>query len=88
MIDMNKYTIFFEMFDRKMKTTIEAFDESHAKRLLCERIIYHKIVLTEDNDITEDPEDVPNQIMNNPTLENLMDIFGMNDTKPRKNKRT
>ena len=82
---MNKYTIYFEMFGRKMKTTVEGLDESDAKESLERKIIYHKIVLTEDNDAKDECEDIQeNPFANDPTVRNLMDVLGMTDKKKKK----
>ena len=40
---MKQYTIYFELFGKKMKTTIEANSEVEAKNKLKEKIIFHKI---------------------------------------------
>lgn len=40
---MKEYTIYFEIFGKKMKHTIFAFDEQQAVRLLKEKIILHKV---------------------------------------------
>lgn len=40
---MKKFTIWFEIFGKKMKTTIEANNESEAKQALARKIIFHKI---------------------------------------------
>lgn len=41
--NMKQYTIYFELFGKKMKTTIEANSEVEAKNKLKEKIIFHKI---------------------------------------------
>jgi len=40
---MKEYTIFFELFGKKMKTTIHALSEERAKERLKEKIIFHKV---------------------------------------------
>jgi hypothetical protein len=45
---MKQYTIYFEIFGKKMKTTLSAFDEEQAVRLLKEKIVFHKIEQTPD----------------------------------------
>ena len=40
---MKEYTIYFEIFGKKMKTTIYADSISEAKNKLKEKIIFHKI---------------------------------------------
>ena len=40
---MKEYTIYFEMFGKKMKTSIIALSEEMAKDRLKEKIIIHKV---------------------------------------------
>ena len=40
---MKEYTIYFEIFGKKMKTTIYADSEIEAKNKLKEKIIFYKI---------------------------------------------
>ena len=80
---MNKYTILFEMFDRKMKITVDASNEEHAKELVADRIIFHKITLIENND----DKTSDNPFANDPAVKNLMDILGMTNTKKNKKRK-
>lgn len=41
--NMKQYTIYFEIFGKKMKTTIYADSIADAKNKLKEKIIFHKI---------------------------------------------
>ena len=40
---MEKFTIYFELFGKKMKTEIQARSESEAKQKLFDKIVFHKI---------------------------------------------
>ena len=57
-----------------MKTTVCAYNETGAKKIIQEKIIYHKVVKKED-DLSD--EDVKDFLGNNDTFDRLMDIFGM-----------
>ena len=57
---MNKYTVFFEIYGKKLKTTVKAKSEDEAKKLIAEKIIFYKVVKEIDD--------------NNPEI--FKDIFG------------
>ena len=40
---MKKYTIYFEIFGKKMKTVILAESEENAKSILLRKVIFHKV---------------------------------------------
>ena len=40
-----KYTVYFEIFGKKLKTTVEAENESQAKQAVARKIKFHKIEL-------------------------------------------
>ena len=40
---MKQYTIYFEIFGKKMKTTIQANSELDAKQKLKDKIVFHKV---------------------------------------------
>lgn len=40
---MKEYTVYFEIYGKKMKTTIFAENESNAKQVIARKIIFHKI---------------------------------------------
>jgi hypothetical protein len=42
---LNKYTVYFELFGKKMKTDVEARNEEHAKGIVKSKIIFHKVQL-------------------------------------------
>lgn len=53
---MNEYIIYFEIFGKKMKTTILAESKQHAKSKILDSIIFHKIEHKEksyDNPISD-----------------------------------
>ena len=38
------YTVYFEIFGKKMRHDVEATSEADAKRKVAERIVYHKVI--------------------------------------------
>jgi hypothetical protein len=40
---MKTYTIFFEIFGKKMKTTVEAENIEQAKIKIKEKVVFHKV---------------------------------------------
>lgn len=40
----NKYAVFFEIYGKKMKTIIESFSEEEAKKIVQNKIIFHKVI--------------------------------------------
>ncbi len=48
MID-KKYTVYFEFYGRKMKTTVTAKHEIEAKQKVHERLIFHSVNEIEEN---------------------------------------
>jgi len=65
---MKEYDVYFEIFGKKLKTTILAKSIDDAKQKIIAKIKWHKII--------EKPNDEINR--NKDTFENLMNIFGMN----------
>jgi len=45
---MKKFKVYFEIFGKKMKTSITANSKEEAKQLLMEKIIFHKVEVDED----------------------------------------
>ncbi len=45
-----KYTVYFEIFGKKMKTTVEAKSEEDAKYLVMGKIVWHKVVAEKTGD--------------------------------------
>jgi hypothetical protein len=52
---MTNYTIYFELFGKKMKTTLPATSKENAKEVIRNMIIFHKIT-TNDSDNKEADE--------------------------------
>ena len=38
-----KYTVYFEIYGKKLKATVEASDEKDAKYVIMKKIIFHKV---------------------------------------------
>lgn len=51
---MKQYTVYFELFGKKMKTTVAANSEEDAKYLIMGKIIWHKVE-SEPANINDDP---------------------------------
>lgn len=45
---MKNYTIYFEIYGKKMKTTVMAINEENAKDLIISKIIFHKVEKSKD----------------------------------------
>jgi len=45
---MKKYDIYFEVFGKKMRTTITAPNKDVAKQVIKDKIIFHKIEMQRD----------------------------------------
>ena len=58
-----KYTVYFEIFGKKMKTTVDAKSEEDAKYRIMGRIIWHKVV--------------PEKIGDDSVIDFLKGTFGM-----------
>jgi hypothetical protein len=50
---MKEYRVYFEIFGKKMKTTVEAVSENQAKEMIKNRIIFHKIEKEINNPIDD-----------------------------------
>jgi DUF438 domain-containing protein len=46
---MKNYTIYFEIYGKKMKTTVMAKTEDEAKELVKGKIIFHKVEKSKDD---------------------------------------
>lgn len=70
MIDIEyiEYIVYFEIFGKKMKTTITAPHKKGAKKAVKEKIIFHKVVEKKCGET---------YLGNDDTFKNLMDIFRM-----------
>jgi hypothetical protein len=56
---MKKYEVYFEIFGKKLKTTVDADNREQAKRIIRDKIIFHKIVIDIDN---SSPSDISDEI--------------------------
>jgi hypothetical protein len=45
---MKNFVVFFEIFGKKMKTTLRAKSEKEAKDIVAKRIIFHKVEVEEE----------------------------------------
>jgi hypothetical protein len=45
---MKQFTVYFELFGKKMKTEVFANSESDAKKRISEKIIFHKVEVGEE----------------------------------------
>lgn len=70
---MKTYTIYFELFDRKMKTSVEAKSKEQAKQILKDKIIFHKIEGVNDGV----SEGVKKDKIKNFDLDGLKDFLGI-----------
>ena len=66
---MNKYTVYFEIFGKKMKHDVEAISEADAKRKVADKIVFHKVV--------KRPEKTWNGV-----FEELMDLVNIETRTP------
>ena len=77
---MKEFIIYFELYGKKMKTTVRAYNETGAKKVVQEKIVFHKIVKKAKNDLSD--EDVKNFLGDDNTFNELMNMFGKdNDSK-------
>ena len=44
-----KYTVYFELFGKKMQTTVSANSVEEAKKVIHNKIVFHKVVEKEKN---------------------------------------
>lgn len=59
-----KYTVYFELYGKKMKTVIDARDTIEAKNIIKDKIIFHKIEADKSNDIKDVFGDFPEEFKN------------------------
>jgi hypothetical protein len=48
-----KYTVYFELYGKKMKTEVYAKDSVDAKKVIKDKIIFHKIEADSINDVKD-----------------------------------
>lgn len=63
---MKNYDIYFEIYGKKLKTSVFAESESDAKQKIYNKIIFHKISVNNDDFIGQDTT----------AFDNIMNIFG------------
>ena len=63
-----KYTVYFELYGKKMKTVVDARDTIDAKNIIKDKIIFHKIEADKSNDIKDAFDGFP---------EDFKNIFGL-----------
>lgn len=59
---MKSYTVYFELFGKKMKFSCTAKDAADAKRIVRDRIEFHKIEETTAKDLSELAELIPDEL--------------------------
>lgn len=69
---MEYFDVYFELFGKKMKTTVCAHNETGAKKIIQKKIVFHKVVKKED-----DNEDIKDFMGDDDTFKKLMNMFGM-----------
>ena len=71
---MNKYTIYFEIYGKKMKASIEAYSENDAENILREeKLDIKKIQLVEG----KEPERMLHDDINNDSVDFLKGMFNI-----------
>lgn len=70
---MKKFTVFFEIYGKKMKTPIYALNEDRAKQIVKDAVIFWKIV--EEKNKEDKLEDLKNDLKNSPLGDVFKDIF-------------
>jgi uncharacterized lipoprotein YehR (DUF1307 family) len=59
-----KYTVYFELYGKKMKTEVYAKDSVDAKKVIKDKIIFHKIEADNSNDIKDAFDGFPDSFKN------------------------
>ena len=63
---MKNYDVYFEIYGKRLKTTILAENEEKAKEIVRNKIVFHKVVLKQKEEF--------NQI--DDMFKNIMDVLG------------
>jgi len=71
---MKEYDVYFEIYGKKLKTRITAENKEQAVQFIKDKIIFHKIVSTEDDIFSNEDDDKPVD-----QLEYLKNMFGIKD---------
>jgi hypothetical protein len=59
-----KYTVYFELYGKKMKTVVDARDTIEVKNIIKDKIIFHKIEADKSNDIKDAFDGFPDEFKN------------------------
>lgn len=65
---MKKYTVYFKVFDKKMKVIVDANNPEHAKNVVISRVNFDKVVESTDKSDADEIDDV---------LDRFNKLFGM-----------
>lgn len=57
------FTVYFELFGKKMQTKVIAKTEDEAKQMIQSKIIFHKVMLSPNDDFNE-AMDIADDILN------------------------
>lgn len=71
---MKEFEVWFELFGKKLKTTVIADDEVIAKQRIIDKIIFHKVA--EKKTVLSD--EAKDFLCGDDSFNNLLDIFGFN----------
>jgi hypothetical protein len=65
---MTEYTVYFELYGKKMKTKVNALSENQAKQKILDKVVFHKVTKEEDFEdfIVEDFLDFFNKVTKKP----------------------
>lgn len=55
---MKKYTVYFKVFDKKMKATVDANNPEHAKSVVISMVNFDKVVEYKGNSASDEMDDV------------------------------
>lgn len=65
---MKTYQVYFEIYGKKLKTSVLAKNENQAKEIIKEKIVFHKITIEPTNN---------NDIDFYEMIETMKDVFGI-----------
>lgn len=66
-MNKKKYTVYFEIFGKKMKAYVLAESREHAKRIIRDKIIFHKVSIDENEEYNKSVD----------AFDNLKNLFGI-----------
>ena len=67
---MEYFDVYFELYGKKMKTTVYAHNKTGAKKIIREKIVFHKIVKKVEEECNP---------FSDTTFKDLLDMLGMNN---------